>query len=405
MRAVKSFDDALAFRPVRLPTARAAISKLHTATASRPRELAPHQISEIRARIERAASAEDPGRALQKLARSLIPLELVTAVRAIGRWRKLRGAVAAIARERPLPAYVAALWKVWQEYPRSAQVTKLLVETGRGFGMETAVGERYHQDAIEWFRESTPVDSMVHWTGQRDIGWRELDTIAESPFRSGTPLVVFVFHRTLQIGSTPQLLRLATDDVLGGWGELSGADHMDACANFLVRIGPDHWHDRGSILGEIRRNYGLPGAEGSLAVFWARVPQERRGDFREYFITQVLDRAFRGDSDRHRFWMAERREMLDACTGKAGKTEWALIDFRGFSVVEFFEVGNAAYLYPADEPMVHHIRTRKRASFPSELKKIIRYAVPGYTDNRIIHGHDWQYSAKQILHAWKERYS
>ena len=98
--------------------------------------------------------------------------------------------------------------------------------------------------------------------------------------------------------------------------------------------------------------------KGRYGLFWDRVSEEHRRDFREYFIVRELDHAFRGDSDRHRFWMDQKRDILEVCHGTAGSTEWALIDFPGFSVVEFFELGNAAYLYPSDEPMVGRIRIR-----------------------------------------------
>lgn len=402
---MKSFDTALNFRPARLPKARRTIQQLHPTSESDRWEPEPGGDPRLKARIERAARAWDPDRALGQLASSLTHRELRTAVRSIGRWTELRGPVAAIARQRPLPAFVPALWKVWEEHPGSDTVVDLLGETASEFGMERAVGNRYREDAIGWFQESIPVDSIVHWTGRRDIGWEELGSIEGYPFRPNTPLVEHVFHRTLQIGAAGQLLRMGNDDLLGGWRAMSGTQHMEACANFLGRIGPGSWNGRTEVLEEVRANYGLPGAEGSLRAFWDRVSEERRRDFREYFITRELDYAFKGDTDRHKFWMHQKRDILEVCHGTAGSTEWALIDFPGFSVVEFFELGNAAYLYPSDEPMVGRIRTRRRASYPSELKKIMRSVVPGFHDNRILHHRDWQYSADRILEVWKERYS
>ena len=73
-----------------------------------------------------------------------------------------------------------------------------------------------------------------------------------------------VFHRTLQIGLAGQLLRMGNDDLLEGWQAMSGTQHMEACANFLGRIGPGFWKGRTEVLEEVRANYGLPGAEGSL---------------------------------------------------------------------------------------------------------------------------------------------
>lgn len=406
---MRALEDALSFRPKRLPAVRAAIQQLHVATTSRPVQLDPSQISALRARIEEAASAPDAGAALRGLARRLLPRELLAAVRSIGLWTELRGSVAVIARTRPKRGYVRALWGVWQAYPGSDTIMELLAEMGRRFGMEGAVGDRYNRDAAAWFEESAPVDSIVRWTADIGIGWGELATIPESPFTGDAPLVDHVFRRTLQIGSAEQLHGLTSADILAGWRAMAGASHTDACANFLGQIGPGRWAGRTPVLKEIRATYGLPGTERSHRTFWSRLSEERRLDFREFFITKELDHAFKGDSDRHRFWMAQRREILDVCHGTAGSTEWSLIDFQGFSVVEFFELGNAAYLYPAEEPMLKRIRSRKRAAHPAELKKIMHHLIPRRAawrnDNRIIHHRGWQYSARRTLDAWKERYS
>ena len=406
---MRSLEAALSFRPRRLPAVRAAIQQLHVETRSHPRRLDHAQVSSLKARIEEAASAQDAPRALVTLARSLNRRELLAAVRSIGLWTELRGPVAAIARERPKRAYVAVLWRVWQAYPGSGTVVGLLAEIGDRYGMQEAVGDGYSRDAAGWFRERTPVDSIVRWTASIGIGWQELGNLPESPFIRDAPLVDRVFHRTLQIGSAEQLHRLTNADILTGWRAMAGANHQEACANFLKRIGPALWTGRAPALEEVRANYGLPGVEGSHRTFWGRLSEERCRDFREYFITRELDHAFEGDSDRHQFWMAQRRDILDVCHGTAGITEWSLIDFPGFSVVEFFELGNAAYLYPSEEPMLKRIKLRKQASHPSELKKIMHYPVPSHAelhrDNRIIHSAGWQYSATQTLKAWKERYS
>ena len=401
---MKSLDVALSYTPSQLPAARSAIQRLHPSTRLSPRTLDGSEVSALRTRIEEAECAEDRSGALASLARTLVARELLAAVRSIGQWTELRRAVAAIARERPLPAYVATLWRVWQAYPGSETVVDLLAEMARRFGTERAVGHRYSQDAREWFGESSPVDSIVRWTGNRAIGWEQLSSIPESPFMPDAPVVYRVFHRTLQIGSAEQLQRLTNADILKGWWEMSGANHMDACANFLRRIGPDHWTGRAEALEHIRDNYGLPETEGAHRTFWNQVSKERRLDFREYFITQELDLAFKRDSDRHRFWMAQRREIVDVCHGTAGMTEWSLIDFRGFSVVEFFKLGNAAYIYPATEAKLRHIRSHRHVSTPSELKEIIDPMIPGHVDNRIIHGWKWQASALRTLQEWKQRH-
>ena len=352
-----------------------------------------------------ASQHPDADRELRRLAGTLVPRQLRAVVRSIGTWEDLRGGIRIIAEARPKATYVAALWKAWQEYPRPPQVLSLLVAMGDRFGMVNALGERYVTEGTRWLQEEKPVDAIVRWTASRNIGWEDLPDLQASPFRADTPLVKRVFHRTLQIGSGRQLLRMPEEVVLDGWGEMSGKSLKEACTNYLERVDLSHWTENGNALDAIRQTYGLPGAPNSRSDFWNQVSEQRRGDFREYFITRALKRAFRGDSARHRFWMNLRREMIDVSHGFAGDSEWSLIDFPGYSVLEFFKVGNAAYLYPEGEPTLKRIRRRDSFSSPSEIKNILIRPVPGRSDNRIIHGGRWQFKARSTLKAWKTKYS
>ena len=397
--------DAWAFIPTKLPKARRSIQERHLATRSQVRELARSEVSSLRDRVMAAAQHPDADRELRRLAGTLVPRQLRAVIRSIGTWEDLRREIRVIAEARPRATYVMALWKAWQEYPRPPQVLSLLVAMGERFGMVDALGERYATEAAQWLQEQKPVDAIVRWTASQEIGWEGLADLPASPFNADTPLVKRIFHRTLQMGSRPQLLRMSEEVVLDGWSEMSGASRKEACVNYLERIDPSFWAENQNALSDIRKSYGLPGAHDARSDFWNQVSETRRGDFREFFITQALRQAFRGDSARHKFWMGMRREMLDVAHGFAGDARWSLIDFSGFSVLEFFKIGNAAYIYPEDEPILKRIRRRETFTFPSEIKKILIWPVRGRSDNRIIHRRRWQPKARRTLQAWKERYS
>ena len=275
---------------------------------------------------------------------------------------------------------------------------------GQHFGMVDALGEAYAEDSVKWIEDQRPLDAIVRWTANQRIGWEELPRLPASPFLADSPLVKTVFIRTLQVGSRWQLVRVPCEDVLGGWSEMAGEGLKEACANYLECVDRSLWDENREALEAIRDGYGLPGARASRPAFWNRVDEKRKGDFREYFITQELDRAFRGDSARHRFWMRLRRQMLDVTSGFAGETEWSLIDFPGFSVLEFFKIGNAAYIYPDGERILSRIR-RGKCTYPSEMKHILHQPVDRRGDNRIIHSGRWQQKAWRTLHVWRERYS
>ena len=414
---MKALASVLSFRPAKLREAATRLAGIHPATRSRPRTPDRAAVAALRKRVTEATSASDPQRALKTLAHDLFERELLAVVRSIGAWADLRAAVAVIARERPLLRYVPELWRVWQAFPTLDPLVELLRDNAERFGMDRAVADPYPRDVMGWLRDSRPADAIVRWTGGLDIAWDQLSSIPDSPFAADTPLIRHIFHRTLQIGSSEQLLDIEEDTVLEGWGEMSGEAHAEACANFLERVPAPDWRDRETAMGELRDTYGIPPKPGtttgaevaeSIPAFWKRVSEERREEFRQYFIAMELAIAFRGDStpDRRRFWMGQRREIVSVGHGTAGDTPFCVIAFPGFSVVEFFALGNAAYLYPSDHRIARYWaqpETRERPSFPKELKSwTYEFGPPG--DNRIVHMGDWQHRAQDILVNWKEHY-
>ena len=83
---MKSLEHVLAFNPTRLPAARRRVQERHPETSSRTRELTPSEVSTLRERVKAAAQSPDADRELRRLAGMLIPRELQTVVRSIGRW-------------------------------------------------------------------------------------------------------------------------------------------------------------------------------------------------------------------------------------------------------------------------------------------------------------------------------
>ena len=417
---MKSLASILSFRPIRLTEARVRVARLHPARRSRPRTLRPAAVAALRMRVQEASAAPDPGKALVALAYDLFEHELVATIRSIGDWTDLRDAVATIARERPLARYVPVLWRSWQAFPTLEPVVVLLREMAERFGLEQAVAASYADDALGWVGHEHPVDAVVQWTDRHSIASDELAEIPDSPFEAETPLIKRIFHRTLEIGSREQLLGIDEDTILGGWEEMSSKRHMRASANFLEQVPPKLWPDRQGALDRVRDSYGMPpgrrraavprsAAPASIPRFWNRVSAERREDFRQHFIALELEIAFGGDAtpDRREFWLAQRRAIVSVCHGTAGLIRWSLIDFPGFSVIEFFEVGNAAYLYPANHRILRRIRSSAGSAgeilYPSELKfRSHGFKPPG--DNRIIHASSWQSSARLTLEAWEAHY-
>ena len=350
-----------------------------------------------------AAQAPDPDTALRALAYALSRSEVLAAIASMGSWQDLRHGISVMARARPLRESPALLWSAWQRYPTEPLILELLRETGDAFGAEGVVQERFRRDWLGWIKAGDPVTRIVRWSDDFGIPWRDLPTLEESPLAADTPLVRLVFHRTLQVGSTEQLDEMDTPEILAGWHQMSGRRHMAACANFLERIEPASWPE--DLLEEIRDNYGLPGGLEANQTFWESVSEDPRQAFRLHFITRELEIAFEGDStpDRRDFWMSQRRDIVSVCHGQAGSANWSRIDFQGFSVIEFFEVGNAAYFYQKGDPILTRIRPGAVFWSPSRLKRI----DPGVggSGNRLLHHDRWETTAQGMLEEWNAHHS
>ncbi len=418
---MRSLSAILAFAPTQLAEARDRVIRTHPDPRSSVGRPDPVGFDALRRRMEEAAAAPDPGRALQRLARELHRRECIAVVRAIGNWIELRDAISTFARARPIIPHVNILWQTWQFFPQIDSIRDLLAYMTNRFGTSHAVGSQYARDAEGWMSAQRPVDALVNWCDRKNVPWNRLAQIPDSPFQPNTPLIRQIFHRTLQIGSSAQLIAIPEKTILDGWEQMAGIPRMEACANLLRRIEPNRWRECDILLETIRNSYGIPARSGvklrraadprrALMAFWERVPEEYQEAFRQYFIKRDLVLAFRGDAtpDRMNFWISRSQEITSVMHGTVGGTyseiNWSLIDFPGFSVVEFFAVGNAAYLYPDTHPIILRIESGEQTYSVESLKHRSFEFLPG-GDNRIIHQSGWEHGAHQKLEEWKRHYS
>ena len=256
---MRSLQDVWAFSPTKLPAVRRNIQQRHPGTRAEPRELSGSETISLRDRVAAAAQHRDAERELRRLAAALTPRELRGVVRSIGTWRDLRREICLMAEVRPKRTFVPALWKAWQQHPLTPEVLTLLLAMSERFGLEPAVGERYAEEGANWLQDEMPLDAIVRWTASQNIGWENLAMLPASPFSPDTPLIKRIFHRTLQMGSSGQLLRMSEEDVLDGWSEMSGEGRKEACVNYIERVDPSYWDESRNALDGIRRSYGLPG--------------------------------------------------------------------------------------------------------------------------------------------------
>jgi len=127
--------------------------------------------------------------------------------------------------------------------------------------------------------------------------------------------------------------------------ELRHQEYAEFAAHYLTVVEVEHWH-RG-IVDDIDAKYGLP---ASGHPFWGTVPEHVRLSFQRLVAGRKLRSFFDGVYDpkgRFAFW----QQYIDRITDLAfpRSKERLFMAFGSFGVVEFRDVGNAAYFYLAEE--------------------------------------------------------
>jgi hypothetical protein len=370
--------EALAYQPTRTHRAVTNAVERHPNTAQ---TLPGVSGSFLDALIERLRSCPLEPEALSQFGAQLTAREHRGLIYALGQrdeslLPRLRGAL----EDHLRPASMGPLWRVWTTMPRDGTTTHLLRRGAATHGMAGAVHPAWVTQCEAWLQnQSQPLEQILQWSDQQALRLNELPRLAHSPFIQDSPLIEELWREVLVQGSASQLLGEDPDEVRMRGLALGPKDTQRFGQNYLGKVPPSKW--RLPILIELRNRYGLPDALASRPAFWSPVAEPLRQEFRRRLLERDLRRAFRESSDRHRFWASWIEYLRDCTFGAAGRTEYAILEFATFGVVEFFEHGNAAYFYGRDR--LDALR-RLIPRDPSELK---------YGNDRIIHRDGWQAEA------------
>lgn len=382
----------LDYRPHELAQASVAVVERHPSTATSPPVPSSSRLEEVHERI-RAAGGDS--RAIRRLADGLSMRDVRGVARSIGRWDDVREEAVEIIRRRPAASHVRTLWMTWEEHPDVQEVVDACVEMGGQYGWSGIAAGPLERAAIGWLRSRTPGAAIQRWLAEQTLSYSDLPQLSGSPLRTGTPLTREVRDAVMTGGTVAQLRAEGTERLLKWLAQLSPENKIQFGRRYLGVFGPSGWDGR--VLEAIKEKYGSP-RQQKYEFFWSAVPDELRQAFIRWFLKQKLDQVFAGDTERHRYWSGYLDALEDIETGTAGGTHYAWLVFRAFSVVEFFEVGNAAYFYPNEEAE----RFRRRVpSDPSSLKERHLYKV-GYRQvhNYLIHNQRWQARADAMIRVW-----
>lgn len=391
---MKRLIDLDEIGPVRLVRAREAILERHPGTAAAPSGLPSDRLAELRRRV--AAVKADPV-ALDALALELSPREVRGLITGLGQWEDLRAATEHLLRLRARPALLTPLWRAWQRYPGVAEIRALLLDLAERFGWSEAVGTSYAGPAREWVASDAPGVAIQRWLDALGLSYSDTDTLTQSPFQSDTPLLRLVRDAVMTHGTEAQL-RVEGPERLHKWtAELSPDNRVLFGRNYLVRIRTDRWYR--PIVEWIERSYGVP-RRPKVPSFWEGVPERVQKAFQQLFIRRWIREIFHNDIDRRDFWERWADHMEFVQRGEVKGTEYGVLDFGTFGVVEFFEYGHAAFFYP--EEMLKRIRSRDVWEV-GQLKEKYYAPFEYEASNRLIHNpspRGWYARADEKVTAW-----
>ena len=382
---------ALDYIPRKLANVRREVVQAHPSTAQAMVDASHTRLEALHDRIRECVADSV---ALRRLADGLSGRDVRGIARSLGRWDDVRPAAASIVRRRMNRRLLPKLWLTWEEHPGVTDVANLCALAGDRYGWSLIGREGMEAEVARWVGARNPGEIVREWLATQGHTYSDLADLAESPLRPNTPLTRAVRTAVMTHGTSGQLRAEGAEQLLRWLPELNPLRQKGFARHYLVTLRVGEWAD--AVLRAIESSYGSP--RGPRSAFWNLVPQDRRDAFLHWLLRMRLDRAFSGETDRHGYWLSRVSEMIDVETGRAGGTEYAWLVFGDFAVVEFFEVGNAAYFYSRQQ--ARQLRATKPRS-PAALKsrETVRFGWSSIP-NWLIHGMGWQGQADRYLETW-----
>jgi len=255
-------------------------------------------------------------------------------------------------------------------------------------GLEN-VSERVHL----WF-VSERVSQGILRDYEGSGGHKNLDTYLEGNFLNRKDgMFKEVWRLLLLQGGATSLQKEDVDRVLLEYRKPENATYLaQFCQRYLnVLQSSAKWDER--ILRFIEKKYGEPSDPDKNEIetpFWKNVKPEPKKEFRTWIMLQRIQEFFEGE--RADFW---RRYVVEKRVTRVKKIldgDGFMIDFGPFGVVEFKNLGNAAYIYPANAFGTYWRRADRESyvsRFKDKEKTISNRHYRGW-DGRIIHREGWQ---------------
>jgi hypothetical protein len=364
-----------------LPTLREAHPRLGTQERVPGSEL----LQRVRTRLLQAPTAS----ALAALASRMQPAELRATLHliALDDMTLIRSRALLVANKRPRKDLLPLAWRLLVEhYPRQ-ELEEHFRSAARLFGLSGLASTYQQKRVTAWLTESSldaEITADFGRSSARDLdGWLETGGI---PSRAG--LTRAVWARVLTQGSAGTLAQMRQDLLVSRAATFPTAVQQAFGRHYLTVLqGRRRWAE--VVLVWIWRQFGVPAKTTDQGPFWRQVPEPVRDEFRRWTQEQTLAEFFTrvGDTGgRFQFWRQYSSRWVEVYAALDDRV--MVIDFGSVGVVEFAQVGNAAYVYDGGD--FHRILS-DNPRFLGDFKDIMRARC------RILHFTGWQTDAARLM--------
>jgi len=398
------------FKPVALEKALLLVRSQHRLPANI--EFLEHSdlLEEVRRKL-----LEIDDRNIPDAARSFSPLELTVILHllCLPEDDKVLRTGERVVLQRPRSDYLTYGWMLIRNHYPVSLLEEILVEIGpkfewRPLAKNTAEKNRYER----WFGRGSLLqnitdDFLIHETGNEIDDWLQSVGI---PKRSNLNRGIWKYILTR---SGKELIdRMGHTQLLEKVKEQVNVIQNAFALKYLKMLEKrSRWNV--DVLEWIRDKFGVPSKrETDLTHFWRKIPEKVRKAFRRWANERVLRGFFEKIRDPHgrfAFWSQYMSQIDSVIEVRLPDGDAALIDFGDFGVVEFSNIGNAAYVYPSQFMAILESKVANRVVVSTYTLKNISRTIKGpvtkpLSDGRIIHSAQWQRKYKPQIDSLLHRH-
>lgn len=362
--------------------------------------LAPNTsiLDQVRQQLQQCPAAH-----LSELARKydLLRLSACFEIIILDREGEIPEKACAVMIHRPSERFIEPGWFKLIALYEHTLLEKLIRELIQSKGFTALDSNKLVSDRIhKWFLVAQKL-SMGVLRDHEKYGQSCLDTFLEQNYLTeDLGLSKAVWRELLLNGSAACLRKEEGEKILEKFQSPENAPYNEAfCAHYLNKLEMrQNWFE--GILKIIEKKYSGPGKRNGEMVetaFWAKISDVAKEEFHYWQMQSKIVEFFEGE--RADFWKKYLVKKKIMAVWELRNVQGFMLDFKEFGVIEFKNIGNAAYIYPKDvfHSYRHHIGGGHFPGFYKNKNRTIKHKKMPSWDGRIIHNESWQYEAERKI--------